>query len=77
MIDSHTHKASAAVLVQVGGAEQQGRLEENRSLWQAVQIPAEISEAHLRVGMDCATPVPLLSVFCRRLTLVEPCLNTP
>ena len=45
----------------VGGVGQQRRSEENRSLWQAVEMPAEISEAHLRVGMDPIAPMPLAS----------------
>ena len=45
----------------MGGLGQQRRPEENRSLWQTVQMPAEISEAHLRVGMYLEAPIPLLS----------------
>ena len=37
----------------------------------------EIFEAHLRVGMDLEAPIPPLSQFCCRLTVVEPCRNTP
>ena len=45
----------------MGGLGQQRRPEENRSLWQTVQMPAEISEPHLREDMDLEAPMPLTS----------------
>ena len=58
MVNRHNPLASTAVLVQVGGVWQQGRSEESRTLWQPAQIPAEMSESHLRVGMSSAAPMP-------------------
>ena len=58
MVNRHSHWPGTAVLVRVGGVWQQGRPEENRSLWQAAEMPVEISEAHLRLGMDLNTPTP-------------------
>ena len=58
MVNRHTYQASTAVLVWLGVLWQQARPEENRSLWQALQMPAEMSEAHLRVGMDPTAPGP-------------------
>ena len=61
MINRYSYRAGTAVFVRVGGVWQQGRPEENRSLWQTAEMPAEISEAHLRLGMDPIAPVPLAS----------------
>ena len=58
MVNRHTYQASTAELLGPGVVWQQARPEENRSLWKAVQIPAEISEAHLRVDMAPETPIP-------------------
>ena len=77
MTNRHTCLASTGVLVRAAGFRQRFQPEESGNLLQAVQMPEEISEAHLRVGMYLEAPMPLLSVFCRRLTLVEPCRNTP
>ena len=60
MINRHTLLASTVVLVQLVGVWQQARPEENRSLLQTVQMPAEMSEAHLRVGMNLEAPIPPL-----------------
>ena len=48
---------------QVGGVGQRMWPEENRSLWKTVQMPAEISEVHLRVGMCLEAPIPLTSAL--------------
>ena len=63
MVNRHTYQASTAVLVRLGVLWQQARPEENRSLWQTVEMPAEISEDHLRVGIDPAAPMPPCSVL--------------
>ena len=56
MINRHSCQAGTAVFVRVGGVWQQGRPEENRSLRQTAEMPVEISEAHLPVGMDPNRP---------------------
>ena len=54
-----------------------GESRSNRPLPHAFQKTAEIFEAHLRVGIDLEAPIPPLSQFCCRLTVVEPGRNTP